>query len=178
MVIYPNTVKRQGNIILGITEIIIAIVFSGIVIAVAAYMQNRGFPYYFIPYIFAVLILLGGSTMGAIDLIKGIRGRIVMRDGYKTSCVVVSKGYYHSHSNRTGPYIVVEYVSQTNKKHMLRFSPGYHQYARIKMGATIECYVLGESCYINTKEEIKILSEPEKEMSIKDAFKSLFKDTN
>ena len=177
MVIYPNAVKRQGNIVLGIVEIIGAMVFAGIIVAVTFYIQQKGFQYFFIPVIIAALVLITGLISGIIDLVRGLRGRRTMRDGYKTSCVIVSTGYYHSHSARKGPYIIVEYVSQTNQKHLLRVSPGLGDYTRLRIGTTIECYVLGENCYINTKEGIKVISEPEKEMTIKEAFTSLFKDT-
>ena len=177
MVIYPNTVKRQGNIVLGIVEIIGVVVLASIIVAVAFYIQQKGFQYFFIPVIIAALVLITGLISGIIDLVRGLRGRRTMRDGYKTSCVIVSTGYYHSRSARKGPYIIVEYVGQTNQKHLLRVSPGFGDYARLRIGTTIECYVLGEDCYINTKEGIKVISEPEKEMTIKEAFTSLFKDT-
>lgn len=177
MVIYPNTVKRQGSLTTGIITLIIAVIIAIIGVVVAIYLRQNNSHFFYVPIFFASIMSTGGLVFGTINVIKGIKGRAVMRDGYKTSCVIVSTGYCHSHSARKGPYIIVEYVSQTNQKRLLKVSPGFGDYTRLRMGATIECYVLGEDCYINTKEGIKVISEPEKEMTIKEAFTSLFKDT-
>ena len=178
MIIYPNTVKRQGSVHTGIITLVIAIVIAALGAGIAIFMYSRNNSFYFIPIAFASFLSLGGLIMGTIDLIKGIQGHKIMRDGYKSSCEIVYIGHHSGHSNdRTGPYMIVQYNSQTNKQRLLKVGLNFKNVFRLSLGAVIECYILGEGCYINMKEEVKILKQPEKEMTIKDAFTSLFKDT-
>ncbi len=178
MIIYPNTVKRQGNVLTGVITLVIAIVIAALGAGIAIFMYTRGSSFYFIPIAIGAFLSLGGFITGIIDLAKGIHGHKIMRDGYKSSCEIVYIGHHTSHSNdRTGPYMIVQYNSQTNKQHLLKVGLNYQNIFRLSLGAVIECYILGEGCYINMKEEVKILRQPEKEMTIKEAFTNLFKDT-
>ena len=161
MIIYPNTVKRQGSVHTGIITLVIAIVIAALGAGIAIFMYTRDNSFYFIPIAIGAFLSLGGFITGIIDLAKGIQGHKIMRDGYKS----------------TGPYMIVQYNSQTNKQRLLKVGLNYQNIFRLSLGAVIECYILGEGCYINMKEEVKILRQPEKEMTIKEAFTNLFKDT-
>ena len=156
----------------------IAIVIAALGAGIAIFMYTRDSSFYFIPIAIGAFLSLGGFIAGTIDLAKGIHGHKIMRDGYKSSCEIVYIGHHTSHSNdRTGPYMIVQYNSQTNQQRLLKVELNFKNAFRLNLGAVIECYILGEGCYINMKEEVKIIKQPEKEMTIKEAFTNLFKDT-
>ena len=157
MVIYPNTVKRQGSLTAGIITLIIAVIIAIIGVVVAIHLRQS-------------------LVFGIINVVKGIKGRAVMRDGYKGSCEIVSIRYSSASHDTTGPYMIVKYISESNTERLLRVALNYKNAYRLRFGMKIECYIHKETCYVDTREEIRILEAPE-EMSIKDTFKSLFKDT-
>ena len=177
MIIYPNTVKRQGNIITGVVTLIIAVVIATIGAVVAIFLYRYDNPFFYLPIIFASFMSIGGLVFGAVDLIKGIKGRTIMRDGYKGSCEIVSISYHNGSHDRTGPYMVVKYKGESNTERLLRVMLNYKNAYRLRFGMKIECYIYKEDCYVDTREEVKILEAPE-QMSLKDTFKSLFKDTD
>ena len=176
MVIYPNSVKRQGNLITGVITLIIATMIATIGAVVAFFLYRNNSPFFYIPIIFASIMSIGGLVFGTINVVKGIKGRAVMRDGYKGSCEIVSIRYSSASHDTTGPYMIVKYISESNTERLLRVALNYKNAYRLRFGMKIECYIHKETCYVDTREEIRILEAPE-EMSIKDTFKSLFKDT-
>ena len=177
MIIYPNTVKRQGSARTGIITLCIASMIASIGAVVAYFMFKGGSNFCYIPAIFAGILSIGGLISGTIDLIKGIKGLKIMRDGYKSRCEIVHIGRSTMNNNdRKGPYMIVKYRSQSNKERYLKVMLNFHNAYHLRMGMIIECYILNEGCYVNMQEEVKILEAPE-EMSIKDAITSLFKDT-
>ena len=176
MVIYPNTVKRQGSLTAGIITLIIAVIIAIIGVVVAIYLRQNNSHFFYVPIFFASIMSTGGLVFGTINVVKGIKGRAVMRDGYKGSCEIVSIRYSSASHDTTGPYMIVKYISESNTERLLRVALNYKNAYRLRLGMKIECYIHKETCYVDTREEIRILEAPE-EMSIKDTFKSLFKDT-
>ncbi len=177
MVIYPNTVKRQGNLITGIITLIIATMIATIGAVVAFFLYRNNSPFFYIPIIFASIISIGGLAYGTLDLVKGIKGRQIMRDGYKGSCEIVIISYHSASHDTKGPYMIVKYKSESNTERLLRVALNFKNAYRLRLGMKIECYIHKEGCYVDTRDEVRIIEAPE-QMSIKDAFKSLFKDTN
>ena len=177
MLIIPNTVKKQGNVTTGIITLAIAVVIAAIGTAVAIFLKHSDNTYFYIPIIFAGFLSIGGLIMGTIDLLKGIKGLRVMRDGYQTSCEIVYIGHRSSTTSHGGgsPYMVVQYKSETNQDRLLRVYVNFSNVFRLRTGMKIECYVRGEDCYVNMKKEVRILEAPEQK-SIKETIKSLFKD--
>ena len=179
MIIMPNTVKRQGNVTTGIITLCIAFIIASVSAVVAYFLFKAGTNFFYVPVVIGGFLSIGGIVMGTIEMVKGIKVLKVMRDGYKSSCKIVFIGHRTSATGNGGgsPYMVVQYKSQTNQERLLRVYLNFRNVFRLRLGMVIECYILNEDCYVNTKEEIKIIEAPE-EMSIKDTIKSLFKDAN
>ena len=53
MIIYPNTVKRQGNITTGVVTLIIALVIATIGAVVAIFLYRHDNSFFYLPIIFA-----------------------------------------------------------------------------------------------------------------------------
>ena len=169
----PTGIKNQGSIGGGIAMIVIGAVISTVGIFVAWYViSTQSMSILMIPVSFFYLISITSIICGVVTLVKGIKGRKIMEQGTKRPATIVDKYYTHSHQNHANVhhYIVISYKSDTNQERQLRVQLNNRNAYRLERGMTIECYVLGEDCYVDLKNEVRILKEPEGNEGFKNPF--------
>lgn len=110
--------------------------------------------------LFDIILLIVGIT----SLTKGLKGYKSMKKGRKRECKIIS--LENSKQNTWYKELIVSYRGESGEKYEHVVPIFFAATHKLRVGQTIECYVLGDSCYIDTETPIKVLKEPEEELEL------------
>lgn len=106
-------------------------------------------------YCFIALLF---TIIGIYSLVKGLTAYKTMSRGRKRGCKIVD--IINSKVNSMYKEITVEYRGESGNKRRHIVPINFASASKLKVGQTIECYVLKDDCYVDV-EHLVILQEPE-----------------
>ncbi len=98
------------------------------------------------------------TMIGIYSLVKGLTAYKSMSRGRKRGCKIVD--IINSKVNSMYKEITVEYRGESGDKRRHIVPINFASASKLKVGQTIECYVLKDDCYVDV-EHLVILQEPE-----------------
>lgn len=95
---------------------------------------------------------------------KGLKGYKSIKMGRKKECKIID--IMESKINTWYKEVTVSYRGESEEKynHVVAIDVG--RASKLQVGQIIECYVLGERCYIDVDQPIKIIKQPEEELKV------------
>ena len=157
----PET-KRAGAIIIGsvciLSAILLVLIVVGVINGTSDFEEEQlGFAIAFVAIVCTALLAFGIST-----LVIGLRAYKSMKKGRAREGKIVDI------SNINGRYfykaVTISYYGESGEKYELVFDCNVTYAEKLKVGQYIECFVLGETCYVNT-DNIKVVREAEEELN-------------
>ena len=106
-------------------------------------------------YCFIALLF---TIVGIYSLVKGLTAYKSMSRGRKRGCKIVD--IINSKVNSMYKEITVEYRGESGDKRRHIVPINFASASKLKVGQTIECYVLKDDCYVDV-DHLVILQEPE-----------------
>ena len=98
------------------------------------------------------------TIVGIYSLVKGLTAYKSMSRGRKRGCKIVD--IINSKVNSMYKEITVEYRGESGDKRRHIVPINFASASKLKVGQTIECYVLKDDCYVDV-DHLVILQEPE-----------------
>lgn len=150
--------KRTSGILIG-TLLIGSILFTGaillpLIISDKTIEQETKIGTIVI-YSFIALLF---TIVGIYSLVKGLTAYKSMSRGRKRGCKIVD--IINSKVNSMYKEITVEYRGESGDKRRHIVPINFASASKLKVGQTIECYVLKDDCYVDV-DHLVILQEPE-----------------
>ena len=150
--------KRTSGILIG-TILIGSILFTGavllpLIISDKTIEQETKIGTIVI-YSFIALLF---TIVGIYSLVKGLTAYKSMSRGRKRGCKIVD--IINSKVNSMYKEITVEYRGESGDKRRHIVPINFASASKLKVGQTIECYVLKDDCYVDV-DHLIILQEPE-----------------
>ncbi len=150
--------KRTSGILIG-TILIGSILFTGavllpLIISDKTIEQETKIGCIVI-YSFIALLF---TIVGIYSLVKGLTAYKSMSRGRKRGCKIVD--IINSKVNSMYKEITVEYRGESGDKRRHIVPINFASASKLKVGQTIECYVLKDDCYVDV-DHLVILQEPE-----------------
>ncbi len=155
-------IKRTGAIIIGsvciLSAILIVLIFISIINSVNDFeKEDFGFVVAVLAIVCTALLAFGIST-----LVIGLKAYRSMKKGRAREGKIVDI------SDINGRYfykaVTISYYGESGEKYELVFDCNVTYANKLKVGQYIECFVLGETCYVNT-DNIKVVREAEEELN-------------
>ena len=161
-------IKTQGNRRGGLVMLIFGIVCLVLTVTSALIFANALAGFYggsdvgmFSPFPSPVLFTALGMgtislipiTIGLIFFIKGSKYASIQKKGRKSECRIHS--IFHA---KAGYDMIVSFHGESGKEYFHAVSINYHDAATLKPDMIVECFVLGEDCYID-EQHIKVISD-------------------
>ena len=107
--------------------------------------------------IYSIIALLF-TIVGIYSLVKGLNAYKSMSRGRKRGCKIVD--IINSKVNSMYKEITLEYRGESGDKRRHIVPINFASASKLKVGQTIECYVLKDDCYVDV-DHLVILQEPE-----------------
>lgn len=146
-----NQANGKGGILLIIMGLVSACFTVGWII-VAFHILPNNFPIFaLIPACFVGLISLAFVGFGIWMLVKGGQSAKIKQDGRKSSCEI-----YNILRVKNGYQMVVTYKGESGTEYKQALYIGYQTAALFKPGMKIECYILGENCYVDPSHIVEV----------------------
>ena len=157
-------IKKASSIIIFVICMACLIMFTAICLSLVfstkdITSEQIGFTIVFMSVVDSIL-----AFIGIYSLISGLRAYKSMTKGRKRECLIVNIEV--SKENSCYREITVSYRGESGDKHESIVPIFFSDAQKLRVGQIIECYVLNENCYIDVDRPIKILKEPEEDLSL------------
>ena len=143
--------RRGGLILMGFGAFAILLMSLFAFIAINKIKDKIDLSIFITPFIMIGIMMLFPIVFGLITFLKGNKYIKVKKNGRKSICEV-----YNVMRVKSGYSLVVSYRSDTGieYKHMLYIS--YQTAMLLRPGMKIECYILGEDCYVDENNIVEV----------------------